>query len=232
MQTGARHLVQVSRCWDFRANQKSVCAVLAVIEQESSFQMNPLIPNLGAIASREIDRRARSEGLPLFLVHTALELKSSDGRTYAARIRAAHTEKDLSDIYEDFIRRVPLGPQLFDSSNPIRTRGPMQVNVAFARRFAAQRPYPYPIKTSLEEDLFTRRGSLYFGIAHLLAYNAPYDEYLYRFADYNAGQSSQGLSEGGVCRRPSPRTESCSSASNKWSARPRPLYSQSGTACA
>jgi hypothetical protein len=64
----------------------------------------------------------------------------------------------------------------------------MQVNVAFARRFAAQQPYPYPIKTSLEEELFTRRGSLYFGIAHLLAYDAPYTAYLYRFADYNAGQ--------------------------------------------
>lgn len=169
-------------------NQERICAVIAVIEQESGFRVDPVIPDLGAIASREIDRRARSKGLPLLLVHTTLDLKSSDGRTFAARIRAANTEKDLSDIYEDFIRQVPLGPRLFDGWNPIRTRGPMQVNVAFAGRFAAQRPYPYPIKTSLEEELFTRRGSLYFGIAHLLAYDAPYDAYLYRFADYNAGQ--------------------------------------------
>jgi hypothetical protein len=170
------------------ADESHVCAVIAVVEQESGFQVNPVIPDLGPIASQEIDRRAASLGLPLLLVHASLELRSPDGRTFAARIHAARTEEELSDIYEDFIRQVPLGQRLFEDWNPIRTRGPMQVNVAFARRFANLRAYPYPISTSLEEELFTRRGSLYFGTAHLLAYSAPYDSYLYRFADYNAGQ--------------------------------------------
>src|SRR3984885_8100992 len=66
----------------------------------------------------------------------------------------------------------------------------MQVNVAFADKFVEERPYPYPVEISVEDEIFTRRGSLYFGIAHLLAYSAPYDRYLYRFADYNAGQYS------------------------------------------
>jgi hypothetical protein len=44
------------------------------------------------------------------------------------------------------------------------------------------------VKVSVADELFTRRGSVYFGIAHLLAYQPPYDEYLYRFADFNAGQ--------------------------------------------
>ena len=64
----------------------------------------------------------------------------------------------------------------------------MQVNIEFAERFAAKRPYPYPVKSSIADEVFTRRGSVYFGTAHLLAYPAPYDSYLYRFADFNAGQ--------------------------------------------
>jgi hypothetical protein len=46
------------------------------------------------------------------------------------------------------------------------------------------------VKVSISDELFSRRGSVYFGIAHLLTYRAPYDSYLYRFADYNAGQFS------------------------------------------
>jgi hypothetical protein len=117
-----------------------------------------------------------------------LGLRSSTGRTYSERIDAARTEKDLSDIYDDFIGSVPLGRRLFADWNPVRTRGPMQVNVAYADQYAAIRPYPYPVKASVADELFTRRGSVYFGIAHLLAYQPPYDGYLYRFADFNAGQ--------------------------------------------
>jgi len=166
----------------------SVCAVIAVIEQESGFQVNPVVPGLGAIAWREIDSRAERAGVPRVLVHGALELRSPDGRTYSQRIDAARTEKDLSDIYEDFIGSVPLGSRVFANLNPIRTRGPMQVNVAFATQYAAVRPYPYTIKDTIADELFTRRGSLYFGIAHLFAYQPPYDKYLFRFADFNAGQ--------------------------------------------
>jgi len=167
-----------------------VCAVVAVIEQESSFQVDPVVPGLGAIARREIDSRAQRAHLPAGLVRGVLGFRSPDGRTYGERIDRARTEKDLSDIYEDFIAGVPLGRTLFDAKNPIRTRGPMQVNVAFANEFAAASPYPYPVKRSIPDELFSRRGSIYFGVAHLLDYRAPYDDYIFRFADYNAGQYS------------------------------------------
>ncbi len=167
-------------------SRENVCAVAAVIAQESSFKVDPVVPNLGIIAGQEIDRRAANAHMPHALIHGVLSLKSADGRTYDERIAAARTEKDLSDIYEEFISSVPLGRTLFEDKNPIRTRGPMQVNVAFAEQFAAATPYPYPVKRSIPDELFTRRGSLYFGIAHLLDYRAPYQDYLYRFADYNA----------------------------------------------
>jgi Protein of unknown function (DUF1615) len=169
--------------------RENACAVVAVIQQESGFQVDPVIPGLGKLALRTIDERAAHAGIPLALVHAALDLKSTDGRTYRERIGAAHTEKQLSDVYEDFTGRVPLGRRLFASWNPIRTRGPMQVNVAFAERFEAVKPYPYHVSgRDLGDELFTRRASIYFGVAHLLDYQAPYDRYLYRFADYNSGQ--------------------------------------------
>ena len=168
--------------------RENICAAVAVIDQESSFRVDPVIPGLPAIARREIDARAQRAGVPRLLVLGALQMRSPTGKTYSDRIDAARTEKDLSDIFEDFIGAVPMGRTLFAGHDPVRTRGPMQVNVAFAERYAAARPYPYPVKISIPDEVFSRRGSLYFGIGHLLAYNAPYDQYLYRFADFNAGQ--------------------------------------------
>ena len=170
------------------ASRENICATVAVIEQESSFRVDPVVPNMGVIARKEIYDRASKAHVPAILVDGVLQLKSSNGRSYGDRIDSARTEKDLSDAYEDLIGSVPLGQTLFAERNPIRTRGPMQVNVAFAEQFSNATTYPYPVQSSIADELFTRRGSVYFGIAHLLDYRAPYDRYLYRFADYNAGQ--------------------------------------------
>jgi hypothetical protein len=173
---------------DIPATPSNICAVIAVIEQESSFRVDPVVPNLPAIAWRTIDERAAAVGLPRLLVHGVLQLNSPNGHSYAERIGNAKTEKQLSDIFEDFIGTVPMGRTLFAEHNPIRTRGPMQVQVTFAEQQAASKPYPYPVKTSIGDEVFTRRGGVYFGIAHLLAYPTDYDRYLYRFADFNAGR--------------------------------------------
>lgn len=169
-------------------NHENVCAVVAVIEQESGFQVDPVVSGLSVIAWHEIDERAAHAGVPAMIVHGVLQLPSPTGQSYSARIDSARTEKELSDIFEDFIGAVPLGRTLFADRNPIRTRGPMQVRVTFAEQFAAKRGYPYPVKISIADELFSRRGGVYFGIAHLLDYRAPYDRFVYRFADFNAGQ--------------------------------------------
>jgi hypothetical protein len=173
---------------DIEPTRENVCAVVAVIEQESGFHVDPRVPGLPAIAWREIDERATRAGVPRIVLHSVLQLPSANGRSYGERIDRARTEKELSDVFEDFIAAVPMGRTLFADRNPIRTRGPMQVHIVFAEQFAAKHPYPYPVKLSVADEVFTRRGGVYFGIAHLLGYRAPYDRYLYRFADFNAGQ--------------------------------------------
>jgi len=165
----------------------NVCAIVAVTEQESSFRADPAVPNLAAIAWGEIERQREKMGIPKIALDAALSIKSTDGRTYRERIDAAKTERELSDTFEDLIGRVPLGRTFFEDRNPVRTGGPMQVSVVYARAHAQAKPYPYPVLETLRDEVFTRRGGMYFGIAHLLDYSAPYDRYIYRYADYNAG---------------------------------------------
>lgn len=164
---------------------ENLCSVVAVTEQESNFQVDPAVPGMGKIAQDEIDRRASKAHIPNLLVRSALDIRSSTGKTYSERLSAARTEKDLSAIFDDFIGMVPLGRTLFGNFNPVHTAGPMQVSIEFAERQA--RGYPYPVEGSIRHEVFSRRGGLYFGIAHLLGYPVSYDKPLYRFADFNAG---------------------------------------------
>ncbi len=173
---------------DVPATPSNLCAVMAVTEQESSWRADPRVPGLAKIAREEIDERADKAGVPAFAVAAALSLKSPDGRSYSERLDKATTERELSEIFEDFIGMVPLGRTFLASRNPVRTGGPMQVSIAFAEQQVGRKPYPYPIADSVRREVFTRRGGLYFGAAHLLDYTAPYSEPLYRFADFNAGR--------------------------------------------
>jgi hypothetical protein len=166
---------------------ENTCATIAVTAQESTFQAQPSVPGLPAIARREIETRASRYGVPKVVARAALDLRSPNGLTYNQRLDKATTEKELSDVFEDFIGMVPLGTKLFADLNPVRTGGPMQVSIEFAEQHAAANRYPYPAPNGIREEVFTRRGGLYFGIAHLLDYPAGYDDMVFRFADYNAG---------------------------------------------
>jgi hypothetical protein len=172
---------------ELEPSDANLCAVLAVTEQESTFSADPVVPGLGRIAHEEIFRRAASMNIPRFVVRAALQVESPDGRTYDERLTRVRTEKQLSDLYEEMIGEVPMGRALLARANPVRTGGPMQVRIDFAEQLLQRWQYPYADAGPIREEVFSRRGGMYFGIAHLLAYDTSYTQRLHRFADYNAG---------------------------------------------
>ncbi|MEH8117255.1 DUF1615 domain-containing protein [Aeromonas allosaccharophila] len=166
-------------------NDHNVCTVLAVAEQEATYQADPVVPGLGKIAWKEINSRAAKLLIPEFMVRAALSINSPTGKSYAERIDKLRTEREMSEIFEDMISMLPMGKTLFGNLNPVHTGGPMQVSIAFAE--ANARGYPYPIKDAIRHEVFTRRGGIWFGTKHIFGYEAEYPDTLYRFADFNAG---------------------------------------------
>ncbi len=169
------------------ATKENVCAVVAEIEQESSFQVEPVIPGLSQIVRRELDARRERYRIPQWLMDSSLDMQSPNGRTYSQRINTLKTENEVNGLYQDMISEIPFGKDMFADYNPVHTGGPMQVSVMFANGYAATKSYPYGINGSLRNELFTRKGGLFFGVAYLLDYPANYENMAFRFADFNAG---------------------------------------------
>ncbi|PDO84568.1 DUF1615 domain-containing protein [Kosakonia pseudosacchari] len=164
---------------------ENICSVLAVAQQESNYRSDPVVPGLNKIAWKEIDKRAERMHIPTMLVHTALKIPSPNGKSYSERLDNVRTEKELSAIFDDFIGMVPMGQRLFGSLNPVRTGGPMQISIAFAEQHTDG--YPWKMAGTVRQEVFSRRGGLWFGTYHLLNYPANYTAPIYRFADFNAG---------------------------------------------
>ena len=165
----------------------NICAVLAVTEQESTFRADPPVPELARIAREEIDRRAERLGVPKLLVHAALRWSHPTAAARSERIAAVRTEHELSGSSRTSSARCRWDSAC--SPMPIRCvpAAPMQVSIAFAERHAREHGYPYSGEGSIRREVFSRRGGLYFGIAHLLDYRQPTRRHLYRYADFNAG---------------------------------------------
>ncbi|MDD2667052.1 MAG: DUF1615 domain-containing protein [Zoogloea sp.] len=168
----------------------NICAVIAIIEQESTFQADPPVAGLPQIVWKEIDSRRERLHLPRLLIDAAFLKSSPDGRSYKTRVDTLRTEKQMNELFEDMISEFPHGKSLLGGYNPVRTGGPMQVSVAFAEDQVKEKAYPYPRRGSIRNEVFSRRGGVYFGTAILLDYPAPYTKPLFRFADFNAGRYS------------------------------------------
>lgn len=179
-----------------------VCQVLAIIEQESGFQANPVVPNLSGIVKKKLDDVAGKAGpvgrpiLESVLDGTAPGAK----KTFLQRLDGLKTEKDLDVWFRELLafyrakhpnayRAADLMGEAFagrgfEDLNPITTAGSMQVAVRFAEELGKKRG---ATPDEVRDALYTRRGGVYYGAARLLLYQAGYDDPLYRFADYNAG---------------------------------------------
>lgn len=179
-----------------------VCAVLAVIEQESGYQADPIVADLPRIVRRGLEEKLAPLG-PLAgpALDALLELQApGSAQSFGARIARLRTERDLDRLFRD-IRdatrdKMPgpfgvgealsalLGKGTLDDLNPVTTAGSMQVKVSFAKELGEREGLD---DDDVRELLYTRGGGVRFGTARLIGYPASYADITHRFADYNAG---------------------------------------------
>lgn len=184
----ANDLYRIYTSLELAQTPSTYCASIAVVQQESSFKADPRVPGLAKLVRRELQTRADKFLIPDFLLNGALNRKSSNGETWNQRINALRTERDLNRLFEDMLDQLPFGKSWLEDFIPVKTAGPMQVSIAFAKKHADENTYPFNLEGSLRNEVFTREGGLYFGAAILMDYPVHYTEPVYRFADFNAGQ--------------------------------------------
>jgi Protein of unknown function (DUF1615) len=196
-------LLDVLRSQNQPASHENICAAIAIIDQESNFVADPSVTGLGALAEKTL--RAKMDRIPILgrVALQFLETTPSRNDSYMERIRSARTERDLDMTYRSmvddaskrasltFVVQSGLLNQMIEDRNDINTIGSMQVSVRFAIENAKQRRWlPMSLNDvySVRDELYTRRGGMYYGVLQLLGYESGYNRKIYRFADYNAGR--------------------------------------------
>lgn len=169
------------------ATQENVCAVTAVIEQESGFKADPEVANIRQILTKKIEKMEDNLLLSVAL-HTRMSQQAQNGKTFAQNMQNIRTEHDFEQWYNEFTEAkytmIGLKSMKMDVSDLITTVGSMQVSVDYAQKKALLLRQPI---THIRETLYTRAGGMLYGMSHLLNYPADYSKVYYRFADYNAG---------------------------------------------
>jgi Protein of unknown function (DUF1615) len=199
----ATDLLEVLKTQHQPASSENVCSAIAIIDQESNFVANPAVAGLGAMAEKTL--RGKADRIPILgrVALQFLETSPSENGSYMSRIRTARTERDLDLVYrsmvDDASRRSSLSfvvqsgllNQMIEDRNDISTVGSMQVAVRFAIASSKKtRWLPMSLNDvyALRDELYTRRGGMYYGVLQLLGYDTGYNRKIFRFADYNAGR--------------------------------------------
>jgi hypothetical protein len=187
----------------FPQSRENICAAIAVIDQESGFVADPQVAGLGKLSEAALLEKFDKIPLGGALALKWLENNPTPQASFMTRIRNAKTERDLDLAYRalveyagkttsmDVVLRLGLLNKLIEEKNEIDTAGSMQVSVKFALEQARKRrwlPMTLDDIYAVRDQLYTRHGGMFYGVAQLLGYDTGYKQKLHRFADFNAGR--------------------------------------------
>ncbi|MBJ9953991.1 MULTISPECIES: DUF1615 domain-containing protein [Acinetobacter] len=206
----AKDIYDISNELKIPTNKENVCTIIAVVDQESNFVANPVVPGLGDKAVKEVTTRLNEKfeeklgstigGTVASYFENVLKNQPSPDDNYLKQMSRVRTEKDLDVLYREIFDYMAkhyhvsaltgaakfVGQDIAEKMNPITTLGSMQVHINYAK---AHKRSSMNVN-ELRDDLYTEFGGLYYGIHRLMMYPADYDKPIYRFADYNSGMYS------------------------------------------
>lgn len=183
----SRDILRTFSNQDLPVTADNVCAVKAVIQQESGFDPKPKTKNMRHVTERAMKEKFGVVGATG--IRTALDAKQDSERkvSYWKRIEKAKSEYDVDRVLQDFSANYGAA-EIYLKNDFFTTAGSMQVSVSFVSDQAKFHGATQDMGAwKIREFLYTRYGGIYFGTLRLLGYPAGYDKSIYRFADYNVG---------------------------------------------
>ncbi|MCU4628571.1 DUF1615 domain-containing protein [Acinetobacter variabilis] len=190
--------------------KENICSIVAVVDQESNFNADPVVPGLGEKAVKEVQERLEEKfkdklgesigGTVAGYFQDVLKNHPSPEDNYLSQMRQVKTERQLDELYREIFDYMAkhyhvsaltgaaklFGQNIGEKMNPITTLGSMQVHISYAKEYKRQGGSI----ADLRSDLYSQYGGLYYGIHRLMMYPADYEKPIYRFADYNSGMYS------------------------------------------
>lgn len=199
----ALDLHDVMQQHDLAQSKENICAAIAIIDQESGFVADPVVPGLGKLSEQALRDKFSKVPIGGGIALRWLENNPTPQASFMTRIRNSKTERDLDLAYRslvdyagkttslDMVLRLGLLNKLIEERNEIDTAGSMQVSVKFALSESKKRrwlPMTLDDVYGVRDHLYTRQGGMYYGVKQLLGYDTGYSQKIFRFADFNAGR--------------------------------------------
>lgn len=181
---------------------QNICTAVAIIDQESNFNADPAVPNLGQSSLKALNDKLNDKlgKTAAAMFANMLANKPDPSNSFLKQIKQVKTEKQLDELYRQmflyFGQQYKVGAinstakllnlGIDEKLNPITTLGSMQAHIDYAKAHRRRSMSD----DELRADLYSRYGGLYYGIHRLMLYPAQYAKPIYRFADYNSGMYS------------------------------------------